>query len=83
MEACKRNGIVWRLKNNGLLHKVHLYADLSISAIALIGIFFSGILEAWFQVDMVFHVIIFVVAMGGIIAEKVLHKRKHEGMATH
>ena len=65
---------------NGLLHRVHLYADLSISAMAIVGLFFADILETWFQVDLVFHIAIFVLATGGIISERVLHRHKHSGV---
>lgn len=67
----------WR---NGKLHRVHLYADLSISVMAIIGLFFAEILETWFQVDLIFHIAIFVLATGGIIAERILHRHKHSGV---
>jgi general stress protein CsbA len=67
----------WR---NGTLHRVHLYADLSISVMAIIGLFFAEILETWFQVDLIFHIAIFVLATGGIIAERILHRHKHSGV---
>ncbi len=62
------------------LHRIHLVADLSISAMAVIGLLFAEVLEAFFQVDFVFHIAIFVLAIGGIIAEKVLHRHKHSGV---
>jgi hypothetical protein len=67
----------WR---NGALHRAHLYADLSISVMAIIGLFFADILETWFQVDLIFHIAIFVLATGGIISERVLHRHKHSGV---
>jgi hypothetical protein len=65
---------------NETLHRVHLYADLTISAMAIVGLFFADILETWFQVDLVFHVMIFVLATGGIISERILHRHKHSGV---
>jgi hypothetical protein len=65
---------------NGALHRVHLYADLSISAMAFVGLFFAEVLETWFQVDLIFHIAIFVLATGGIISERVLHRHKHSGV---
>lgn len=65
---------------NGALHRVHLYADLTISAMAIIGLFFAEILETWFQVDLVFHIAIFVLATGGIVSERILHRHKHSGV---
>jgi hypothetical protein len=62
------------------LHRVHLYADLSISAMAFVGLFFADVLETWFQVDLIFHIAIFVLAAGGIISERVLHRHKHSGV---
>jgi hypothetical protein len=47
---------------------------------AIIGLFFAEILETWFQVDLIFHVAIFVLASGGIIAERILHRHKHSGV---
>jgi general stress protein CsbA len=67
----------WR---NGTLHRVHLYADLSISVMAIIGLFFAEVLETWFQVDLIFHIAIFVLAAGGIVAERILHRHKHSGV---
>lgn len=65
---------------NGTLHRVHLYADLSISVMAIIGLFFAEVLETWFQVDLIFHIAIFVLATGGIAAERILHRHKHTGV---
>ena len=65
---------------NGALHRVHLYADLSISAMAFVGLFFAEVLETWFQVDLVFHIAIFVLATGGIVSERILHRHKHSGV---
>lgn len=67
----------WR---NGALHRAHLYADLSISAMAIIGLFFADLLETWFQIDLIFHIAIFVLATSGIVAERILHKHKHSGV---
>jgi general stress protein CsbA len=47
---------------------------------AFVGLFFAEILNTWFQVDLVFHVAIFVLAAGGIISEKILHRHKHSGV---
>ena len=66
--------------NKETLHNLHLYADLSISAIAIIGLIFGEILEAWFKFDMIFHIAIFVLATSAIVSEKVLHRHKHKGM---
>ncbi|HEY7507079.1 MAG TPA: hypothetical protein VH621_05695 [Nitrososphaera sp.] len=68
------------MMKNGVLHRVHLYADLSISAMAFVGLFFAEILNTWFRVDLVFHLAIFVLAAGGIISEKILHRHKHSGV---
>jgi len=68
------------MMRNGVLHRAHLYADLSISAMALVGLFFAEVLEAWFQVDLVFHIAIFALATGGIILEKIFHRHKHSGV---
>lgn len=65
---------------NATLHRVHLYADLTISAMAIVGLFFADLLETWFQVDLVFHIAIFVLATGGIISERILHRHKHSGV---
>ena len=65
---------------NGALHRVHLYADLSISAMAFVGLFFAEVLETWFQVDLIFHIAIFVLATGGIVSERILHRHKHSGV---
>ena len=62
------------------LHRVHLIADLSISSMAVIGLLFEEVLEAFFEVDIVFHIAIFVLAIGGIIAEKLIFKHKHPGI---
>jgi len=69
--------VKWR---NGTLHRVHLYADLSISIMAIIGLFFSEVLATWFQVDLIFHIAIFVLATGGIVSERILHRHKHSGV---
>jgi hypothetical protein len=74
-----KGGVLMNLRN-GALHRVHLYADLSISAMAFIGLFFAEVLETWFQVDLVFHLAIFVLAAGGIISERILHRHKHSGV---
>lgn len=62
------------------LHRFHLFADLSISTMAVSGLLFEEVLEAFFQTDIIFHIVIFVLAIGGIIAERVLHKHKHTGI---
>ena len=62
------------------LHKVHFLADLSISVMAVVGLLFSDVLEIFFEVDMVFHILIFVLAIGGIVAEKFIFKHKHPGI---
>jgi len=62
------------------LHRVHLFADLSISAMAVIGLLFESVLSLFFEVDIVFHIAIFVLAIGGIVAEKILHRHKHSGI---
>jgi hypothetical protein len=66
--------------NKETLHQLHLYADLTISALAIVGLFFAEILETWFQFDMIFHIVIFVIAISGIVAERVLHRHKHKGV---
>lgn len=75
-----RNGEPIVNMRNGALHRVHLYADLSISAMAFVGLFFAEILETWFQVDLIFHIAIFVLATGGIVSERILHRHKHSGV---
>ncbi len=60
------------------LHRIHLWADVSIGTMALIGLLFSDVLEAWYTIDLSFHIIIFTLATVGILAEKILHKGKHE-----
>jgi hypothetical protein len=47
---------------------------------AFVGLFFADVLETWFQVDLIFHIAIFVLAAGGIISERVLHRHKHSGV---
>lgn len=75
-----RNGEPIMKMRNGALHRVHLYADLSISAMAFVGLFFAEVLETWFQVDLIFHIAIFVLATGGIVSERILHRHKHSGV---
>jgi len=60
------------------LHRAHLLADLSISAMAVVGLLFEDVLSLFFEVDIVFHIAIFVLAISGIVVEKVLHK--HSGI---
>lgn len=62
------------------LHRVHLLADLSISVMAIVGLLFHEVLEVFFEVDLVFHILIFVLAIGGIVAEKFIFKHKHPGI---
>jgi hypothetical protein len=59
------------------LHRVHLWSDFSIGVIALVGLLIRDVLEAWYQIDLVFHIIIFTLAAGMILAERVLHGSKH------
>jgi hypothetical protein len=75
--------IISRLRNNGLLHKVHLWTDVSIGTFALVGLLWADMLNIFVQADLVFHMTIMVLAFGGIIAERIFHGKKHKGMATH
>jgi general stress protein CsbA len=60
------------------LHTIHLWADVSIGTMALVGLLISDVLEAWYAIDLSFHIIIFTLATAGILAEKILHRGKHE-----
>lgn len=60
------------------LHRAHLIADLSISTMAVVGLLFEDVLSLFFEVDIVFHVLIIILATGGIVAEKVFHR--HSGI---
>jgi hypothetical protein len=60
------------------LHRAHLVADLSISTMAVVGLLFEDVLSLFFEVDIVFHVLIIALATGGIVAEKVFHR--HSGI---
>lgn len=76
------------LRNNGTLHKVHLWTDISIGLFALFGLitFLFGIdevLEVFFNVDLVFHIVIVIMVFGGIVAERIFHGGTHKGMNLH
>lgn len=60
------------------LHRVHLLADLSISTMAVVGLLFEDVLSLFFEVDIIFHILIIVLATSGILVEKLLHK--HSGI---
>lgn len=60
------------------LHRVHLLADLSISTMAVVGLLFEDVLSLFFEVDIVFHILIIILATGGILVEKVFHR--HSGI---
>lgn len=75
--------IIEGLKNNGLLHKVHLWTDVAIGTFALVGLFWADWFNLFIHADLVFHITIFTLAFGGIIAERVFHGSKHKGMSVH
>lgn len=68
--------ILNKLRNNGLLHKIHLWTDVAIGVFALVGLFWEGLFDFFIHADVAFHLLIATLAFGGIIAERVLHKHK-------
>ena len=70
---------------NGRLHRIHLYTDMGIGSIALATIVLGEeiIGDLFWQADFVFHITVFVLAFGGIIAERVLHGKRHRDDHNH
>jgi hypothetical protein len=62
-------------------HRVHLWVDFSIGVMAVIGLLIRDVLEAWYALDLTFHVIIFILATGVILFERLLHGKKHKSEA--
>jgi hypothetical protein len=60
------------------LHKSHLYADAAIGAIAISTVILGDEAFSFFaRADLVFHIVIAVLAFGGIAAERLLHRSRH------
>ena len=77
--------IVERVKHNGILHKAHLYTDLAIGLFALVGLAalvlgFEEVIEAFFQIDLWFHIVVIALTFGMIAAERILHRHRHSGV---
>lgn len=62
-----------------MLHRIHLIADLLIGLLALFSLFHEC---TWFLgLDMAFHIVIAVLALGMIAMEKIFHR--HKGTISH
>jgi|SRR6185503_17500060 len=70
-------------KRNGILHKVHLWTDVSIGMFALLGLLWADLFNLFVQADLVFHLTIMTLAFGGIALERIFHGKKHGGLSTH
>lgn len=68
--------------NKEILHRIHMITDAAIGALALGVIIFGEEVfhDLFLQADMVFHIIIVVLAFGAIVAERVLHRHRHKGV---
>jgi hypothetical protein len=66
----------------GRLHRLHLITDAAIGALMLVLIFVGeeAITTTFAGADMAFHVIVFVLAIGGVAAERLMHRHNHEGV---
>lgn len=62
---------------------MHLWADVTIGLVAIVGIFWKDMFAFFIQADLAFHLLIATLAFGGIFAERILHRNKHSGVELH